>query len=153
MNQSTQTRATQLFEESYTRVFGTGIGITPTGEAFFRRFYQRFFAASPRVPELFRQTDMNRQVQMLKKSLYQVVALYITDTIPDHVRKIAERHHALKIETELYDIWLDCLIETVKEFDDPFDFTTELAWRLALAPAITYMKFWAGSESAPQQGP
>ena len=153
LNQSTRTRATQLFERSYTRVFGTRIGITPTGEAFFRRFYQRFFAASPRVPELFRQTDMNRQVQMLKKSLYQIVALYITDTMTDHLREIAERHRTLDIDAELYDVWLDCLVATVKEFDEQCDFTTELAWRLALTPATTYMKLWAGSESSPIQGP
>ena len=153
MTHPTRTRATELFEESYTRVFGTSIGITPTGEEFFRRFYQRFFAASPRVPKLFRETDMNRQVQMLKKSLYQMVALYITNTITDHLREIAERHRTLQMDAELYDIWLDCLIETVKEFDDQCDFTTELAWRLALAPAVTYMKLWMGSTSSPLQGP
>lgn len=153
MNPSTRINPTDLFEKSYIRVFGTRIGITPTGEAFFRRFYQRFFAASPRVPELFRQTDMNRQVQMLKKSLFQVVALYITNTITDHLRQIAERHRLLDIDAELYDLWLDCLVDTVVEFDDQCDFTTELAWRLALTPAITYMKLWAGSESSPMQGP
>jgi hemoglobin-like flavoprotein len=153
LNASTRARATQLFEESYTRVFGSSIGITPAGEAFFKRFYERFFAASPRVPLLFSQTDMDHQIQMLKKSLYQVVALYITDMITDYLREIAERHRVLDIDPDLYDVWLDCLMDTVREFDSQCDMVTELAWRLALTPAITYMKLWAGSTSSPLRGP
>lgn len=153
MNRSIRTEATRLFEESYTRVFGSSIRITPQGESFFRRFYERFFAASPRVPMLFSQTDMDHQIPMLKKSLHQVVALHVTDTITDYLREIAERHRVLGIDAELYDLWLDCLMDTVCEFDTQCDMITELAWRLALTPAITYMKLWAGSDRSPLQGP
>ena len=152
LNRSIRTEATRLFEESYTRVFGSNIRITPQGESFFRRFYERFFAASPRVPMLFSQTDMDRQIPMLKKSLHHVVALYVTDTITDYLREIAERHRVLGIDAELYDLWLDCLMDTVREFDTQCDMSTELAWRLALTPTITYMKL-SGSDRAPLQGP
>jgi hemoglobin-like flavoprotein len=153
LNPSTRTRSIELFEESYTRVFGSSVGITPKGEAFFRRFYERFFAASPRVVELFKRTDMDRQVQMLKRSLYQIIALHVTGMITDYLREIAERHRVLGIEAEFYDLWLDCLMETVREFDPQCDLTTELAWRLAVTPGITYMKLWAGAECSPLDGP
>lgn len=52
-----------------------------------------------------------------------------------------EKARKLDIHPELYDLWLECLIETVAEFDDGFRDEVELAWRLVLSPGIVYMKF------------
>ena len=45
------------------------------------------------------------------------------------------------IPPDLYDVWLECLMQTLKEFDPEYSSEVELSWRVVLAPGITYMKF------------
>jgi truncated hemoglobin YjbI len=59
------------------------------------------------------------------------------------MERLAFVHHQLRISNAHYDRWLDALIKTVKEQDDDCDLATELAWRWALAPGLTYMKLFA----------
>jgi hypothetical protein len=40
---------------------------------FLHRFYERFMGASPRVRELFRHTDFDRQIAVLRASLYTMM--------------------------------------------------------------------------------
>lgn len=48
----------------------------------------------------------------------------------------------LDIAPRLYDLWLETLIDTARDFDEQFDEEVELAWRLVLTPGIVYMKFY-----------
>jgi hemoglobin-like flavoprotein len=140
------------FEESFSRIFGHQLGITPKGEAFFVRFYE-IFLESPRVRMMFAKTDMARQVTMLRHSMYELVTFYVTGTLNESLRRVAQVHQHLAISPDLYDRWLDALITTVAEFDPECDEPTEDAWRLALTPGITYMKIWCGSTRSPFDGP
>lgn len=128
-----------LFDESYQRVMTT----ERQGLDLFEAFYRRFFMASPVVREKFRFTDMAHQRRMLKKSFYSLIAFYASGSADSVLEKIAEAHstRGLDIWPEFYDLWLECLIETVAEFDDDFHDEVELAWRLVLNPGIVYMKF------------
>lgn len=58
-----------------------------------------------------------------------------------YLEYIAKRHnrHNLNIEPELYDLWLEALIDTVRECDDQFDAEVEQAWRSILDYGIEYM--------------
>ena len=47
---------------------------------------------------------------------------------------------SLNISPQLYDIWLNAIICTISEQDDQFDSQTKIAWRVALAPGIEFMK-------------
>lgn len=128
-----------LFDASYQRVMAA----ERQGLDVFEAFYRRFLMASPIVREKFRFTDMQRQRKMLRKSFYSLVAFYASGSADCVLEKIANTHDArhLDIWPELYDLWLECLIETVAEFDDDFYDDIELAWRLVLSPGIVYMKF------------
>ncbi len=132
----------QIFESSYARVIGAGTGITEKGSAFFSRFYEKFLAKSPEIEELFSRTDMDEQVSMLQKSFYAVTSMYVTRTVDDRLFKIAESHSVsgYNVRPPLYDLWLDAIIDTVREQDSEFDSDVELAWRLALSPGIVLMK-------------
>ncbi len=141
------------FEASYRRVFGPGVHIGPDGDAFFARFYEHFVARSPRISQLFRSTDMSRQVGMLRQSIYEVLTFYLTGQVNTRLRKIAQIHQRLAVTPELWEEWLDSLIETVREFDPACDELTEYAWRLALTPGLTYLKVWSGSDKDPDDGP
>jgi hemoglobin-like flavoprotein len=141
------------FETSYSRIFGDQVGISEAGEAFFVRFYELFLASSPAIREMFAQTDMTRQVTMLRHSLFELVAFYVSGILSEPLRRIAQIHQHLKLNPAMYDDWLNALVATVREFDDDCDELTEYAWRLALTPGITYMKLWCSSDRNPYNGP
>ncbi|WP_166264622.1 globin [Marinobacter caseinilyticus] len=128
-----------IFDASYDRV----LNAEPDHVDFFEAFYQRFLGSSPQVSVLFRHTDMARQRSMLKKSFYSLIAFYASGAVDNVLRKIAYLHseRELNIQPYLYDLWLESLISTVRDYDPAFDDEVELAWRLVLSPGITYMKF------------
>ncbi|MCM0613159.1 globin [Marinobacter sediminum] len=128
-----------IFDASYDRV----LLASPDNTDFFEAFYQRFLSSSPEVRMLFRNTDMSVQRSMLKKSFFSLVAFYASGTIDDVLRRIAYLHSSreLNIKPYLYDLWLECLTDTVRVYDPEFCDEVELAWRLILSPGITYMKF------------
>jgi len=128
-----------LFDASYARVFGEGVGLTDASTPFFESFY-RHFLRDRDIADAFSQTDMNRQVSMLRKSFFHLVAFYVSHEPSAELARIAMIHHKIGIESAFYDRWLDALIESVREFDPDCDHTTELAWRWALTPGITYMR-------------
>ena len=139
----------QLFDRSFERCRAADgaadgdVNDTALNEPFFERFYNRFLASDQRIADAFANTDMARQRKMLEKSFYRLLIFYATNSSDDYMEQIAERHnrHNLNIAPELYDIWLEKLIETVAEYDPEFDQSVELAWRLTLSTGITYMKF------------
>ena len=129
----------QVFDASYERVMRQELA----GRAFIPAFYDRFIDSSPLVREKFRDTDMGRQIAMLEKSLHYVAYLFSSPDIYSYVEEIALLHSARgkDIPPQLYDLWLETLIDTVREFDPEFGIDVELGWRLSLARGIAYMKF------------
>jgi hemoglobin-like flavoprotein len=59
-----------------------------------------------------------------------------------HLERLAKLHGRaeLDITPELYDLWLDRLVQAVSEFDPMFDPEVETAWRRVLQPGIEFMK-------------
>ena len=133
----------RVFNRSYQRVLR---GRTSRGNEFFDVFYDKFIEASPLVAQKFARVDLVAQRTMLKQSFAYLLNLYVTKRIPDHLIEIARvhDHHHADIPSELYDLWLDCLIVTVREFDPEFDADVELSWRMICAPGITFMRFRHG---------
>lgn len=128
-----------LFDASYDRVFGSGVGLSEETNPFFESFYRHFLKDQP-IADAFSQTDMNRQVSMLRKSFFHLVAFYVSHEPSAELERIAVVHNRLGIASDYYDLWLDALVSAVAEFDPAFDQPTELAWRWALTPGITYMR-------------
>jgi hemoglobin-like flavoprotein len=129
----------KLFDLSYSRVFGEGVGISIDADPFFQSFYKHFLL-DPDIAAVFGQTDMTRQVGMLRKSFFHLVAFYVSNEPSAELERIAAIHHKLGIDSRFYDNWSDALIEAVREFDIECDLSTELAWRWAMAPGLTYMR-------------
>ncbi len=129
----------RLFDGSYERVLSNPVN----GKDFFERFYERFIQADPRVAQHFANTEMERQRKMLEKSFYKLIVFYATRCSDEYLEQVAVQHSkmALNIEPDLFDLWLDTLIETVREYDPDYRSEIELAWRLVLGSGITYMKF------------
>lgn len=110
---------------------------------FLDAFYRRFLASSPEVAEKFKHTDFARQKLALKGSLWiMMMADQQQEIWRSHIEQIARRHSRseLDIRPELYDLWLDCLMQTVAEFDPQFGPEVEAAWREILGRGIALMK-------------
>jgi len=111
-------------------------------EKFLTRFYEHFLTTSPRVAEKFADTDFERQKDALRLSLRMMAMASVESDAADlYLEYIAKRHnrHHWNIEPDLYELWLDALIDTVREFDDEFDAEVEQAWRSVLRYGIDYM--------------
>ena len=128
----------RIFNDSYERVLRAP---EKSGE-FFSAFYVLLIASSPEAADKFRNTDMERQVRMLKKSIAILCVYYGTGCQDDdYLRKVAERHSKrdADIPPQLYSVWLHCLIETVRQFDPRFDDEVEEAWRAIFSKGVEFM--------------
>jgi hemoglobin-like flavoprotein len=133
----------EVFENSYRRVVGGGVGIDEKGIIFFKKFYANFLSSSDLVTEMFVTTDMEQQVKMLQRSMFHMISFYVSKQEDNYLEGVAESHSTRQhnVSPELYDLWLESLVQTVIEVDEEYNDTVGLAWRLAMAPGIVYMKF------------
>jgi hemoglobin-like flavoprotein len=109
---------------------------------FLRRFYTLFIGSSKTVAKKFEHTDLRKQARLLKTSLYIMMLASSDAEQVVRLERLASRHSRaeLDIKPELYDLWLDQLVQAVKEFDPMVDAEIETAWRRVLQPGIDYMK-------------
>ena len=109
---------------------------------FFDLFYQHFLSASSSIADKFAETDLDRQKRMLKKSLVMIMLARKNDAAAEtYLKEIAERHSSrdLNIEPYMYEVWLECLIRSVKQCDPMFSEEVEQAWRDVMSHGIEYM--------------
>ena len=100
-------RDVELFNDSIERCSGK--------PDFLRRFYTLFLASSDTVARKFEHTDMRRQARMLKTSLYIMMLASGDPERIVHLERLARLHSRaeLDIKPELYDVWLDRLVQAV----------------------------------------
>lgn len=129
----------KVFKESLMRISERKVD----GKGFLDTFYELFIQSSDEISEMFKNTNMQKQSQMLKKSISELVFCYSEKKINNHLLDIGKLHSkdALNISPNLYSLWLETLIKTVELFDPAFSPKIELSWNVILAPGITYMNF------------
>jgi len=123
--------------------FSASLGRCHANPEFITRFYDLFIAASPEAAEKFSDTDLERQRRAMSSSLYALVlTLEGGEAATLYLDRIARQHgrQDLDIRPELYDVWLECLIEAVKEFDPQYSDEIERLWRDAMAFGIEFMR-------------
>ena len=129
-------RAAELLNDSYERCM-----MRP---GFLDRFYDLFVSSSEEVAEKFANTDFKKQKLLLKTTLYLMMTSsgLKTPEITVYMERIAEKHSKkhLDIRPELYDLWLDCLLQTVSEFDTAYNPDVDASWREILSSSIKLMK-------------
>jgi hypothetical protein len=127
-------RDVEVFNDSLERCTSTaGFSIASTSSS----------SAPRRVAAKFANTDLRVQKASLKVSLYMIMASI--QRKPEgtvHLERIAARHSraGLDIGSRLYDLWLDCLIQAVRECDPGFHVETEQAWRRVMGVGIEFLK-------------
>ena len=128
----------EIFSSSYQRLTGA----KSAREKFFHAFYDNFLDSSEDVLNLFRVTDIERQRETLYNSFKHMLQFAMAQTSNDEFEEIAKRHSKMRLNVppDMYDLWLECLIETVKQEDAEFSDDVELAWRTMMAPSVAFMK-------------
>lgn len=110
-----------------------------TGHGFLDRFYELFLGSSDEVAPTFTDTDVAGQKKMLEDSLSLMTSVSKAPREElDDLDRVAHRHGRddLVIRPELYDLWRESLLQTVREFDAHFDWDIERAWRNVLADGV-----------------
>ena len=125
-------------------IFNDSLARCLRGGQFFQHFYELFLASSPEVREKFQATDFRRQRRMLQTSFYVLVE-YMAMGWPEcqaFLERIATAHskHGRDIPPHLYDLWLDCLLNAVRECDDRCTTETEAAWRYMMGAGIAFLQ-------------
>lgn len=128
----------EIFNDSYERVSGDL-------NAFFDVFYQNFMAKSDSIKAMFVGIDMDHQKEVLVDSLTFMISFSATKQASGYLAKMAEKHQTeLKIPNQLYDFWMEALLETLPNFDRRYNQDVALAWRIVLSPGIEFMKHYSG---------
>ena len=129
----------EIFTESFSRILGKGA----YNPAFITCFYEIFLDASPVVAEKFAHTDMSAQRTMLHDSLLTMADFGRTKVLNPRLKQLADIHSRRRqdISPALYDLWLESLVTAVSRYDPDFDEDVALAWRIALAPGICFMRY------------
>ena len=129
-------------DEKDSELFNDSLERCSSRPEFLSRFYTLFLASSDVVAKKFERTDLRKQARLLKTSLYILMMASDEPERAAHLERLARRHSRaeLDIKPELYDLWLDRLVQAVKELDPMFDMQTETAWRRLLQPGIEFMK-------------
>jgi len=128
-------RDIELFNDSLERCTGR--------PGFLDRFYELFMASSEEVAAKFKHTDFRKQKKALRVSLYKMMLVREGNAGADaDLERLAQLHsrRQLDVRPELYELWLDRLIQAVREFDPLFSGETEKAWRNVMRPGIEFMK-------------
>ena len=110
---------------------------------FFAAFYRNLFAAQPEVEAMFARTDLDTQQKLLKHG-FGLLLIFPNqpDGEPTILTRIAERHSRrdLAVAPSLYPVFIDALIDTVRQYDSSFTPAVEEAWRRTVHKGVAYMQ-------------
>lgn len=110
---------------------------------FLERFYESLLASSVEIRQKFQHTNLPKQRRMLQASLYMI--MLAAEGLPEgdvHLARIAATHSRREHNTppHLYDLWLECLIQTVRTYDRQCTPEVENVWARMMEHGMTYMK-------------
>ena len=109
----------------------------------FETFYSVFLQQDARIPELFANTDMEEQKRLLRHGLNNVVAFHDNSvTAQKALERIRYTHgrDRMNIPPDLYDHWIESMIEAVRRFDPEFDRHLEASWRQVLKEGVDFVR-------------
>lgn len=123
-------RTRQLYHDSLSRCW--------RNTAFIVSFYERFMSVSPEIRQMFAATDFVKQRRMMKTALYGLAHHDEDAGAHFELLESAKVHVTRGITPEMYRIWLETLLETVRAFDYALDAETETAWRVVLQSGVDF---------------
>lgn len=102
-------------------------------------FYETFLSAAPEIPPYFAATDFDRQRRVLRDSVHLMVTRDVDEPeMREAMERLGKEHGrgGRNILPKLYELWLDCVCQTVKLLDPEWSDALERKWRVRLRPGI-----------------
>jgi hemoglobin-like flavoprotein len=112
---------------------------------FFDSFYENFMKSSPAIAAMFKNTDFKKQKEMLRSTITFVI-MYAKDPaggfVGEKLRHVGNIHSRgkLNVAPNMYPLWIESLLMTVKRHDKQCTPEVERSWRQVLVPAIDLLK-------------
>ncbi|MFQ5950134.1 MAG: hypothetical protein ACE5J1_05555 [Nitrospiria bacterium] len=107
---------------------------------FLGRFYGLFTTSHPAVGRIFKNTDLTRHRERLQKGLLMLI-LYAggKEDARLFLEEISRRHgkREMNRDPNLYQFWLDSLVETIRLCDPEFSPQVEMQWRELMRKGIS----------------
>lgn len=109
-------------------------------EQFLEIFYRLFIESSPEIKSLFRNTDFQKQFDMMGKSLMTMIAASESNWISDQqLSRLANIHRKLNIKPEHFEIWESSLLASIKQCDPAFNEEIKKAWKIIVQRGKNFM--------------
>jgi serine/threonine protein kinase len=121
---------------SYIRLQAGGV----SGERkLYGSFYRHLFADAPDVQAHFRSIDMDRQYQILNRSIYALLEFRAeSKRSQDQLQQIAAQHVRFGLTRKHYDVFLEAFLKTIREVGET-DLSHLQAWRETLSRGIDFL--------------
>ena len=128
-----QLSAHQIAQQSYSRCIRS--------RDFLPRLYEHLLASDPAIPPMFASTEFPKQYRLLQHALGLLLSY---GNKPDDLllERLAAKHSAksINVPPRMYALFVDSLLEAIREFDERCDGGIETAWQDALRPGLDFMK-------------
>jgi hemoglobin-like flavoprotein len=114
------------------------------GKSFVSAFYKRLMETSDDIKKRFEHIDMESQADTLAHAI--VMSFLFVDKNHESATRclnnVRESHsrHNLNIPPHLYDVWLECMIETVGACDPHANDQLLTDWHEVMSMAITHIR-------------
>ncbi|MFP4560497.1 MAG: globin [Thiohalorhabdus sp.] len=109
----------------------------------FGTFYNIFLDSDPRVRELFANTEWEAQKALLRQGVNNVISFYegsaTAQAAMDRIRQTHSKAQ-MNIPPDLYDFWVDSMVEAVRRHDPELDAELEAAWKEVLTHGVDYVR-------------
>lgn len=110
---------------------------------FFDRFYEIFLGSDVGIKEKFANTDFERQTDALQHGLTMAIMYaerkdIAAEQILNGIR-LSHDSSGLNIKKEHYDLWINALIQTVREYDSDCSPSVVENWRKLAQKTVDFM--------------
>lgn len=111
---------------------------------FLQHFYTILMASSEEIRSAFARTDFGRQRRALRRGITTAI-LYasgndIVDTEVQRMAQVHSRQGRAPVRPVLYQLWLDSLLQAVRERDPEITPELERRWHASMTPVIEAFK-------------
>ena len=123
-----------VFHDSYRRA----VVLKP--DAFFDQVHTRFIDKIAALNPAFNQSPIQIQKDLLVNSMITMLWFAEARTSDEQLEELIQTHRQMGIAGDLYDHWMDAILESLNTVDPTHSVYESLAWRIMLSPALTLMK-------------
>ncbi|HKJ70160.1 MAG TPA: globin [Gammaproteobacteria bacterium] len=109
----------------------------------FDTFYRIFLEQDPRIRQMFANTDWNEQKRLLRHGMNNVIAFHDDSyTARKALERIRYTHgrDRLNIPPDLYDAWVESMVQAVRELDPEVSPALEASWRQVLGEGVAFVR-------------